>query len=55
MGELPEFGINKMMPGFEKAAFALEAPGDYSAPVETSIGWLLGIELELQELDFFLL
>lgn len=39
MGELPEFGINKMMPGFEEAAFALEAPGDYSAPVETSIGW----------------
>ncbi|MDG1313343.1 MAG: peptidylprolyl isomerase, partial [Schleiferiaceae bacterium] len=30
---------NKMMPGFEEAAFALEAPGDYSAPVETSIGW----------------
>ena len=39
MGELPEFGINKMMPAFEEAAFALEAPGDYSAPVETSIGW----------------
>lgn len=39
MGELPEFGINNMMPAFEAAAFALEAPGDYSAPVETSIGW----------------
>ena len=39
MGELPEFGINKMMPAFEAAAFALEAPGNYSAPVETSIGW----------------
>ena len=39
MGELPEFGINKMMPAFEEAAFSLEAPGDYSAPVETSIGW----------------
>jgi peptidyl-prolyl cis-trans isomerase SurA len=39
MGELPEFGINKMMPAFEEAAFALENPGDYSAPVQTSIGW----------------
>ena len=39
MGELPEFGINNMMPAFEAAAFALESPGDYSAPVETSIGW----------------
>ena len=39
MGELPEFGINNMMPAFEAVAFALEAPGDYSTPVETSIGW----------------
>ena len=39
MGELPEFGINKMMPTFEEAAFALENPGDYSAPIQTSIGW----------------
>jgi len=38
-GELPEFGINKMMPAFENAAFALDAPGDYSEPVRTSIGW----------------
>ena len=39
MGELPEFGINKMMPAFEEAAFALENPGDYSEPVQTTIGW----------------
>ena len=39
MGELPEFGINNMMPAFEEAAFSLEASGDYSVPVETSIGW----------------
>jgi len=39
MGELPEFGINKMMPAFEEAAFALENPGDYSTPVQTTIGW----------------
>ena len=39
MGELPEFGINKMMPAFEEAAFSLENPGDYSEPVQTTIGW----------------
>ena len=38
-GEMPEFGINKMMPSFEEAAFALQEPGDYSMPVQTNIGW----------------
>jgi peptidyl-prolyl cis-trans isomerase SurA len=38
-GEMPEFGLNKMMPSFENAAFALEEPGDFSAPIQTNIGW----------------
>lgn len=38
-GELEPFGINRMMPAFEKAAFALENPGDFSAPVKSGIGW----------------
>ena len=38
-GEMPEFGLNKMMPSFENAAFALENPGAYSEPVRTNIGW----------------
>lgn len=38
-GEMPEFGLNKMMPSFENAAFALENPGDFSAPIKTNIGW----------------
>ena len=38
-GEMPEFGINKMMPAFEIAAFDLQQPGDYSAPIQTNIGW----------------
>lgn len=38
-GEMPEFGLNKMMPSFENAAFTLENPGDYSEPVRTNIGW----------------
>jgi len=38
-GEMPEFGLNKMMPSFENAAFSLVSPGDYSEPVRTNIGW----------------
>lgn len=38
-GEMPEFGLNKMMPSFENAAFSLVNPGDYSEPVRTNIGW----------------
>ncbi|MAZ96035.1 MAG: hypothetical protein CMP53_00775 [Flavobacteriales bacterium] len=38
-GEMPEFGINKMMPAFENAAFELQQPGDYSGPIQTNIGW----------------
>lgn len=38
-GEMPEFGLNKMMPAFEEAAFALDNPGDFSKPVRTNIGW----------------
>ena len=38
-GVMPEFGLNKMMPAFEEAAFALKSPGDYSMPIRTNIGW----------------
>lgn len=38
-GEMPEFGLNKMMPAFEEAAFGLENPGDFSMPIRTNIGW----------------
>lgn len=39
MGLLDPFGINKMYPEFEEAAFALQDSGDYSAPVKTPVGW----------------
>lgn len=38
-GELPPFGINRMVPEFETAAFALKNDGDVSAPFKTSYGW----------------
>lgn len=38
-GQLDPFGINKMYPEFEEAAFALENVGDISEPVKTPVGW----------------
>ena len=38
-GELPAFGINKMVQEFEDAAFALKNEGDYSAPFATKYGF----------------
>lgn len=38
-GLLEPFGINKMYPVFEEAAFALEDSGDVTEPVKTPVGW----------------
>lgn len=38
-GDLGEFGRKQMAPAFERAAFALENPGDISEPVRTSFGY----------------
>lgn len=38
-GDIGFFGINRYQKGFEDAAFALKNDGDFSAPVETTIGW----------------
>lgn len=38
-GELPWFSTNKMPYEFEKASFALQTKGDFSAPVKTKYGW----------------
>lgn len=40
-GKLRPFGVGAMasVPEFERTAFALQNPGDYSAPVATPYGW----------------
>ncbi|MBP1663218.1 MAG: PpiC-type peptidyl-prolyl cis-trans isomerase, partial [Bacteroidetes bacterium] len=38
-GDLPWFGSGQMIPEFEKAAFSLKNPGDYSEPVRSAVGW----------------
>lgn len=38
-GKLPWFGSGKMVPAFEKAAFALKNPGEISEPIQTGYGW----------------
>lgn len=38
-GVLPVFGIGRMTPAFENAAFALKKPGDISAPIQTDYGF----------------
>ena len=38
-GKLRKFGIRSMIPPFEKAAFALKNPGDFSEPFQTRYGW----------------
>lgn len=38
-GLLQPFGINKMYPEFEEAAFALRDSGDFSEPIKTPVGW----------------
>lgn len=38
-GELGWFGVGRMIPPFEAAAFALKNPGDYSIPFQTAYGW----------------
>lgn len=38
-GELPWFGVGRMVPEFEKTAFGLDEKGEISKPVKTSGGW----------------
>ncbi len=52
-GEIPWFGIGRMVPEFEEAAFALQNIGNYSQPIKTSYGWHIIKLLERKELETF--
>lgn len=45
-GVLPWFGTGRMVPEFEKAAFALNADGDISEPIRSTYGWHIIKRLE---------
>ncbi|MCR9153907.1 MAG: peptidylprolyl isomerase [Bacteroidetes bacterium] len=52
-GVLDEFGINKMYPEFESAAFALQDSGQYSEPVKTPVGWHIIMLIDKIGIDDF--
>jgi len=52
-GELPWFGINKMVTEFEDAAFDLKSNNDVSQPVKTSYGWHIIKRLDYKPLAPF--
>ena len=52
-GALPSFGTGRMVPEFEKAAFALKSIGDFSEPVKTSNGWHIIKLLEKKEIGSY--
>jgi peptidyl-prolyl cis-trans isomerase SurA len=52
-GELQWFGVGRMMPEFETAAFALTKDGDISKPIKTSYGWHIIKRLEKRALAPF--
>ncbi|MFM7594746.1 MAG: peptidylprolyl isomerase [Flavobacteriales bacterium] len=55
-GELPMFGsgtTQRMVPEFEEASFALQADGDFSAPLKTNYGYHIIKRLERKDVAGF--
>jgi len=52
-GVLPIFGVGKMMPEFEAAAFALENDGDVSEPFQTRLGWHIVKRIKKDEMGSY--
>ncbi|HEY0262107.1 MAG TPA: peptidylprolyl isomerase [Chitinophagales bacterium] len=52
-GELAWFGVGRMVPEFEKAAFWLQKNGEFSAPVKTAYGWHIIKRLEKKDIQPF--
>ncbi len=52
-GELPYFGTGRMIPEFEKAAFAIKEIGALSKPIQTSYGWHIIKLIDIKALGSF--
>jgi peptidyl-prolyl cis-trans isomerase SurA len=52
-GELQWFGVGRMMPEFEEAAYSLKKDGDISRPIKTSYGWHIIKRLEKRDIPPF--
>lgn len=52
-GMLEPFGINRMFPEFENAAFGLKEEGSYTKPVKTPVGWHIIKLVEREEIPAF--
>ena len=52
-GNLPAFGVGKMVPEFETVAFGLKDIGDISAPFRTEYGWHIITLLERKGISSF--
>jgi len=52
-GELQWFGVGRMMPEFEEAAYSLKKDSDISKPIKTSYGWHIIKRLGQRELPSF--
>ena len=52
-GQLPMFGVGRMVPEFEEVAFSLEEDGDVSEPFETPYGWHIVKRIEQAPIGSF--
>lgn len=52
-GDLPWFGVGRMVPEFEKASFDLKINGEVSQPVRTAFGWHLIKRIDRKEIPSF--
>ena len=52
-GNLPAFGVGKMVPEFESVAFGLNLIGEVSAPFRTQYGWHIITLLERKKIPSF--
>ena len=52
-GNLPTFGVGKMVPEFESVAFGLQEIGEVSTPFRTQYGWHIIKLLERKEIPLF--